>query len=39
MKKKLQQSLKRDEILFQLIKKYNTNLLLKNLYLCKNFKK
>jgi hypothetical protein len=29
MKKKLQQSLKRDEILFQLIKKYNTNLTIK----------
>mgnify|MGYP007000064591 len=29
MKKKLQQSLKRDEILFRLIKKYNTNLTIK----------
>ena len=29
MKKKLQQSLKRDEILFQLIKKYNPNLTIK----------
>ena len=29
MKKKLQQSLKRDEILFQLIKKYNPNLIIK----------
>jgi flagellar motor component MotA len=29
MKKKLQQSLKRDEVLFQLIKKYNPNLTIK----------